>query len=1059
MFEKLTTLAVRRWPLVLTATLIFCIFGWYRFQALPIEAFPDVTDPMVEIVGLYPGQAAEEVERRVTLELERVLSGTPHLVDLRSVSVFGLALVTLTFDERTSDFELRTLVAERLRDAELPEGAESIMGPQATPVGQIYRYTLRGPRSLRDLRALQDFVVERRLRAVPGVAEVVTFGGFERQYQVRIDQSRMVAAGVSIEELYEAVKRTNENAGGGYVGVGSQELIVRGLGALKNPRDLGWAVIKANDGVPIRVRDVADVVEGSTPRRGSVGRGHNDEVVEGIVLLRRGENPSVVLQALHARIELLNQEILPKDVRIATFYDRTSLVSATLSTVGKNLLEGALLVLAVVYLFLRTLRAVLIVALVLPVSMLTAFVGLHALGLPANLISLGAIDFGILVDGAIIVVEATLHALERPDTGDRSELVRRAASAVAKPVGFAMSIIIVALGPIFALERVEGRIFAPMAYTYAFALLGALGCAMLVVPALETILMRGSFRAAEPRWLTTLGNAYGRVLERLRRARGLVLTAFAAGVVALALVGAGIGTEFLPELNEGGFYITSVFPSTISLDETRKSVRELRARLLKTPEVRDVLSHVGRPEDATQAEGPNNAELFVVLAPENEWRRGKSRHDLEREMRSRLQELPGVQYNFSQPITDRVFETISGIIGQVVVKVRGENLTEMTGLAEQVRVRLAKVPGVTDLALYQAGSIPSLAIEIDRDALARRGLAVEDVQRTVRLAMGGEVATEIWQGERRFAVTLRLPDSVRANPDTLGRLVVGDPSTRTTLGELARIFVNEGRSSIWREDFTRFVALKFNVRGRDLGSTVDDARGAVGDLEVPEGMYLTWGGEFQNQKRAMKRLAITLPLSLAAIIGILFMNHHRVLAGGDRRCGGRARAARREFFGQQRGRLHRPARPGGALGRDPVFADGRSSRERSRQRLRRRREGCLPPRSADHGPGAARTDPSGDVTRDGQRNAASVRDRHRCGPVPRHARPLVHPSALVWRQTTKCLSACGALRDPRAAGAATPLRRRCCEGAGRTPVASHLGRGRRTRSHLLDRGRSVTGRR
>jgi heavy metal efflux system protein len=875
MFEKLTTLAVTRWPVVLTATLVFCIFGWYRFQALPIEAFPDVTDPMVEIVGLYPGQAAEEVERRVTLELERALAGTPGLIDLRSVSVFGLSLITLTFEEKTPDFQLRTLVAERLRDAELPEGAESIMGPQATPVGQIYRYTLKGARSLRELRAIQDFVIERRLRAVPGVAEVVTFGGFERQYQIRIDQGRMVAAGVSIEELYEAVKRSNENAGGGYVGVGSQELIVRGLGALKDPRDLGWAVVKASDGVPIRVRDVADVVEGSTPRRGSVGRGHNDEVVEGIVLLRRGENPSVVLDALHERIKLLNDDILPKDVRISTFYDRTTLVGATLSTVGKNLLEGALLVLAVVYLFLRTVRAMVIVAVVLPVSMLTAFVGLHALGLPANLISLGAIDFGILVDGAIIVVEATLHALEKSRAGDRSELLQRAAASVAKPVGFAMLIIIVALGPIFSLERVEGRIFAPMAYTYAFALLGALACAMLVVPALESVLMRGDFHVEEPRWLIKLGEVYGKVLERLDRIRVLVFALFLGSVLALGMLGTRIGTEFLPELNEGGFYITAVFPSTISLDETRKNVRQLRAHLLKTPEVRDVLSHVGRPEDATQAEGPNNAELFVVLAPETEWREGKTRSELEREMRGRLSELPGVQYNFSQPITDRVFETISGIIGQVVVKVRGENLVEMTAVAEQVRERLAKVRGVADLALYQAGSIPSLAIELDRDALARRGLSVEDVQRTVRIAMGGEVATEVWQGERRFAATLRLPDGVRANPDTLGRLVVGDPTARATLGEVAHIAVTEGRSSIWREDFTRFVALKFNVRGRDLGSTVDDARKAVADLKIAEGMYLTWGGEFQNQNRAMKRLAITLPLSLIAIVGILFMNFRR----------------------------------------------------------------------------------------------------------------------------------------------------------------------------------------
>lgn len=877
MFPWLTSIAVSRWAAVLALTAVFSVFGWQRFRALPIEAFPDVTDPMVEVVGLYPGQAAEEVERRVTIELERVLAGTPRLIDLRSVSVFGLSLVTLTFEEDTPDFELRTLVAERLRDAALPAGAETIMGPQATPVGQIYRYTLRGPRSLRELRAIQDFVVERRLRAVPGVADVVTFGGFERQYQVRIDPVRLAATGVSLGDVHDALSKANDNAGGGYVTIGSQELVVRGLGAIRTPRELGQAVVRSVGGVPVRVLDVADVVEGSTPRRGAVGRGRNDEVVEGIVLLRRGQNPSVVLDALHERVKQLNEEILPRDVQLSTFYDRTSLVTATLSTVGKNMAEGVLLVLAVVYLFLRTMRAVAIVAIVIPVSMLSAFVGLSAMGLPANLISLGAIDFGILVDGAIIVVEATLHLMERGDgaQGSHTDLVRRAATAVAKPVGFSMLIIIVALGPIFSLERVEGRIFAPMAFTYAFALLGALSCAVVVVPALEAVLMRGDLHVAEPRWLRVLGDAYAHALARVRPIRNRAVAAFTLSVLSVGAFASTIGTEFLPELNEGGFYVTAVFPSTIALDETRHRVGGIRSRILETPEVRDVLSHVGRPEDATQAEGPNNAEFFIVLAPEDEWRRGIGRRELESELRARLEEVPGVQYNFSQPITDRVFETISGIIGQVVVKVRGSDLDGMTATAEEVRQRLAGVRGITDLALYQAGSIPALRIELDREALARRGLSVDDVQRTIRIALGGAVATEVWEDERRFAVALRLPDEVRSNPEALGRIIVGAPSEGVTLGEVARITNAEGRSSIWREDFTRFVAVKFNVRGRDLGSTVEAAKAATAGLALPEGSYLTWGGEFQNQQRAMRRLAIALPLAVAAIVAILFLNFGR----------------------------------------------------------------------------------------------------------------------------------------------------------------------------------------
>lgn len=876
MFVQLTRLAVRRWPLVLLAALALALYGARALRELPIEAFPDVTDPMVEVVGLYPGQAAEEVERRVTVELERALAGVPRLVDLRSVSVFGLSLLTLTFAEGTTDFELRTLVAERLRDADLPDGAEALMGPQATPVGQIYRYTLHGDRSLRELRAIQEFVVERRLRAVPGVADVVTFGGFERQFQVRIDPSRLAGAGVSVAEVYAAQARSNANAGGGYVGIGAQEFVVRGLGAITSPADLGLAVVREQGGVPVRVRDVATLVEGSTPRRGSVGRGAVDEVVEGIVLLRRGENPSVVLADLHARVDELNREILPRDVWIETFYDRTWLVDATLGTVGKNLTEGALLVLAVVYLFLRTWRGVLIIGVVIPLSMLTAFIGLRWMGLPANLISLGAIDFGILVDGAIVVLEATLHAIHREPRRDRGEVIEAASAGVARAVALALLIIIAALIPIFTLERVEGRIFAPMAYTYAFALLGALLSAALVVPALERGLLRGRVRGEPPGWLSALAALYAAMLGRLTALRRVAPALLAALTLALGTYARDIGSEFLPELNEGGFYITAVFPSTIALAETKRHVTAMRAAILELPEATDVLTQIGRPEDATQAEGPNNAEFFVNLAPESSWRSGATRRTLEAELRGRLAELPGVELNFSQPITDRVFETISGIIGQVVVKVRGYDLAAMTTTAEQVRARLAAVPGVVDLALYQAGDVPQLRIELDRDALARRGLAVEDVQTTIRVALGSAVATEVWDGERRYGVALRLPDAVRADPEALRRLVVSAPQAGVTLGEVAAIILAPGRAAIWREEFTRFVAVKFNVRGRDLGSTVEAAQAVVRDVAVGEGMQIVWSGEFKNQDRAMQRLALAMPVALAAILGILFLTFGRL---------------------------------------------------------------------------------------------------------------------------------------------------------------------------------------
>ncbi len=877
MFRSLARLAVKQWVVVLVGFAIFLLIGWQSFRSLSIEAFPDVTDPQVEIVGVYPGQSAEEVEKRITLELERVLAGTAHLIGLRSVSVFGLALVTLTFDDKISDFELRTLVAERLRDANLPPAASATMGPQATPVGQIYRYTLKGPRSLRELRAISEFTVERRLRAVQGVADVVTFGGFRRQYQIRIDPVRLAAAGVSLKQVHEAVSRSNGNAGGGYVALGSQEFVVRGLGSVLTPSDLGLAVIEEVNGVPIRVRDVGDIVEGSTPRRGSVGRGHEDEVVEGIVLLRRGENPSDVLEALRARVDQLNQDVLPKDVRLNTFYDRRALVDATLSTVLRNMAEGVLLVVIILYLFLRTFRGVLIVATVIPVSLMSAFVGLKLIGLPANLISLGAIDFGILVDGAVIVVEATLHALEhRAPSESKGSIIERTTEIMARPVTFSMIVIIAALAPIFSLQRTEGRIFAPMAYTYAFALIGALISGTLLVPALQQAVLADTPPKADPPWLLAIRHLCLGLVRFLETRKWWAFGGAFALIVVWILIGKNIGNEFLPELNEGGFYITTTFPSTISLDETKVHVHEIRERLLKYPEVVDVLSHIGRPEAATQAEGSFNAEFFVPLADESKWREGYDRHKLEADMRASLGDIPGVQYNFSQPITDRVFETISGIIGQVVVKIHGEDLERMTAFAEGVIGRLTKLDGITDLALYQAGDIPQLRVELDRDAIAQRGLSIADVQQTIEVALGGAVATQVWEGERRFDVALRLPDAVRSNLDWLGMLPVGDPDRNVTLAEVAKLNYGRGRTAIWRQDFSRFVAVKFNVRGRDLGSAVDDAKNSIANFKPPDETYITWGGEFQNQKRAMKRLAVAVPLALCAIAALLYMNFRRV---------------------------------------------------------------------------------------------------------------------------------------------------------------------------------------
>lgn len=883
MLEKLTRLAFERWQLTFAITAVFAALSYRAFTLLQIEAFPDVTDSSVEVVTVFPGQSAEEVERRVTVEVERVLAGTPSMTNIRSVSVFGLSLVTLRFDDRTTNQMQRTLVTERLREASLPEGVEAVLGPQATPVGQIYRYTLAGPRSLRDLRSLQDWVVERRLRAVPGVADVVTFGGFERQYAIRVDPVRLASYGISVGEVYDALQRGNTNAGGGYVTIGAQDFVVRGVGSMRGPADIGATLVLERAGVPIRVRDVAEVVEGSVPRRGSVGRGKDDEVVEGIVLVRRGENPSDVLAALTERVEELNASILPKDVRIETFYDRRALVESTLDTVGHNLAHGALLVVIICWLFLRSLAGALIVGLVIPLTLLAAFLGLKCMGMPANLISLGAIDFGILVEGAAVVVEVALHALHRlrhcpepPTAAQRRRALSDAVASVSRPISFASLVILVGLVPLFTLERVEGRIFAPMAYTYAFAIIGARLLTATFVPAAVAIGMPRRVAADEGGWLSALQRGLRGLLAWGSRRRAAAVICLLIATAPLAVYASRIGTEFLPALNEGGLYITAVFPSTVALDETRRHVPGLRARIMELPETLDVLSHIGRPEDAAQAEGPNNVEFFVALLPMQQWRKGLTLDDIIDELRATFAvSHPGVQFNFSQPITDRVYETISGIIGQVVVKVRGESLAEISGVAEQIEQRLRAVPGVADLSIYQAGDIPQLSIDLDRDRLAQRGLAVDDVQDAVDIALGGKVATHLWEGERKYGVSLRLPEHVRSNPGDLGRIAVGDPERRVTLSEVADIRWTRGRSNIWREDMSRFVAVKFNVRGRDLGSVVKDAQRATADLALPEGLSLRFGGEFENQQRAMGRLAVVVPAALCAILVILFINFKR----------------------------------------------------------------------------------------------------------------------------------------------------------------------------------------
>jgi cobalt-zinc-cadmium resistance protein CzcA len=861
--------------LVFVLTAGFAVAGVFAFLRLPIEAFPELADPQVYIITLFPGRAAEEVERQVTLPLEAELNGLPGLSRMRSVSIFGLSYLTLTFDDGTDLYFARQQASERLAGVDLPDGVKPDLGPLSTPTGEIFRYTLVGHDvSPMQLRELQDWVMERHLKQVPGVADVVSFGGFRKEFQVQVDPQQLQARGVSLRQVFEALGRSNANAGGNYIEHGEEQYVVRGLGTLTSAADVEEVVVATRGSIPIRIGDVARVTIGAAPRRGVVTRDLESEAVEGIVLMRRGENPSAVLDALHEKIDRLNDGILPHGVHVDTFYDRGNLVSRTLQTVAHNLLVGAVLVVVVVGVFLMSVRAALVVALVIPLSLLGAFLYLKLRGMSANLLSLGAVDFGIIVDGAVIMVEHLARQLVGVPgrRGEARSRVLEAASEVARPTVFSLAIIIVAYLPIFSLERVEGRIFAPMANTVCAALVGALVFSFTLVPLLaflvlerrpggeETPVERVALRAYRP----ALGWALGH--------RGAIVGA-TVGVLALGVWRLStIGTEFLPTLNEGALYVTLTLPPSISLNRaSRLVVPRIRDIFLGFPEVRSVMSQLGGPDDGTDPAPANNLEFFVDLKAHDLWPPGATLDGTVAAMRAAIAELPGVEANFSQPIKDNIEENISGINGQVAIKIFGDDLADLRKAAQQVKTVLEDVPGIADLAVVHSALLPQVHVVVDRAAIARYGLNVADVQDVVETAIGGRAATTLWEGERHFDVVVRLAEAARATLARIPDILVATPDgAQVPLGQLARVDVAPGEAAIDREANARFVAVKCNVRGRDLGGFVADAQRRVADgVRLPPNAYVVWGGEFENQRRAMTRLAIVIPVSIALILAIL----------------------------------------------------------------------------------------------------------------------------------------------------------------------------------------------
>jgi len=877
MLEKLLqfSLTNRLFSFVLAAVL--GAWGYYAFKNLTIEAFPDPTDTQVQVITLFPGQPTEEVERRVSLPLERALNGTPGLSRLRSISLFGLSFVTLTFEDGVEPLSVRQQTVERMADAELPEGVRPSLGPMATPIGEVYRYTLAGKDAdPMTLRTLQDWVVRPRLLQAPGVADVVSYGGLVREVHVQPEPTRMAALGVGLSDISSALEKASANATGGYVERGSEMFVIRSLGIFNGLDDVKRVRVGFHAGVPVTVKDVAQVSDGYQPRQGVVTRGHDEDAVEGIVLMRRGQNPSVVLAGLRDKLKELNDRMLPPGVKVSAFYDRSDLVGTTLKTVFHNLAEGAVLVVLVLLAFTLSWRAALIVAAVIPLSLAASFAYLHTRGMSANLLSMGAVDFGIIVDGAVILVEHLFHKLshragEEPESF--VETVFQTAREVARPTLFSLLIIIAAYLPIFSLQRVEGRIFSPLANTVVSALIGALLMTFTLVPVLCFFALRKPKPMRDSPLLVWAQRAFDPSLRFAMNNVAVVLIAATGALAATGILVPRLGSEFLPALNEGALYVTFTLPGNMSLSEGRKLTPRLKELLSRTPEVTEMLSQLGRPEDGTDATLPSNLEVFVKLKPLDQWRPAVRDLDaLIAEMAKNLSEVPGIDYNFSQPIRDNVAENISGQFGQIALKIYGEDLEELQHAAEKADLALSKIPGAADVGVVKSGETPQLAVHIDRAALARFDLDLGDVQNYVETAMGGHVASEIWDGERRFDVTVRLPPSSRADLGAISRIMLPlKEGSLIPLSALADVNMGTGRAAITRENGRRYIGVRMNVRNRDLGSFVAEAQRKVNDeVKLPQGYQMTWGGEFENQERAMQRLKLVIPLALTITFLLLF---------------------------------------------------------------------------------------------------------------------------------------------------------------------------------------------
>jgi len=881
-----------RFLVVVIAVLLFA-WGVISFRSLPIEAYPDVANNYVQVITQWPGRAAEEVEQQVTIPLEIVVNGLPHLQHLRSVSIFGLSSLMLIFDDESDNDWNRQKVLERLAQVTLPAGLQPQIGTDWSPVGQILFYTLKSTNpqyDAMDLKSLEDWVLEKQFKSVPNVVDVSSLGGETREYQVRVDPDKLISYGLSIGQVEQQLTNNNVNAGGSFIEKGLQQVNVRAVGLVGTVKDIEETVIKAQNGTALRVKDIATVAQGPKIRLGRNGKDihradgriiDNDDVVEGIVLLRKGADADSALEGIHAKLQELNDHILPPGVKVVPFLDRSDLVHYTTHTVLHNLTEGIILVAIVLFMFLGNVRGALVVALTIPFSLLFASICLDLRHIPANLLSLGALDFGMVVDGAVVMVENMVRHMGRQDSSKPAMVrIREAAHEVQRPVFYAIGIIITAYLPIFTLQSVEGRLFKPMAWTVAFALLGALIFSMVLAPVLSSFLFREGMKEWHNPMMMFMTARYKAAVRWAVGSRWLVVGAAVASVVAAGylLTSGLIGSEFLPHLDEGAIWVRGTLAPSTGPSEGIRLANQARVLLATFPEVTVTTSQVGRPDDGTDTTGFFNTEYFVDLKPKEQWRPvfHQNKEELIAAMNEQLSKIPGVIWNFSQPIADNMEEAVSGVKGELAIKVYGDDLKLLEDRGDQIVNVMRRIQGIQDLGLFRVIGQPNLNLVVDRQKAARYQINVADVQDAIQTAVGGNAVSQVLQGEQRYDLVIRYLPLYRDTQEAIEGIRLLAPSgERVSLAQLCTVQTMDGASEIYREGNSRYVAIKYSVRGRDLGSTVEEAIRKVGQqVKLPPGYRIDWAGEYASQKRSQQRLMIVLPITILVIFIILYTMFH-----------------------------------------------------------------------------------------------------------------------------------------------------------------------------------------